>query len=161
MPGFAINLVEKFQPPSAQHWFGTDDLGRDVLSRVIDGTRISFRVALLVLVVAGLLGTALGTLSGYAGGLIDEVIMRLADIFLAFPSFLLAMALVAALDAGIENAILAIGVAWWPRYARLLRGQVLTLKHDQYVEAARALGANSWRLMWIHILPNARASLLV
>jgi peptide/nickel transport system permease protein len=92
---------------------------------------------------------------------LDEVLMRIADIFLAFPSFLLAMAIVAALGPGIDNAILAIGVAWWPRYARLMRGQVLSIKHDQYVDAARAIGASWWRLVRVHILPNARAPLLV
>ena len=158
---YAIQVQDKFQSPSLQHPMGTDDLGRDIFSRVIDGTRISFRVALLVLGLAGAIGTVLGTLAGYAGGVVDEVIMRVADIFLAFPSFLLAMAIVAALGPGIENAILAIGVAWWPRYARLLRGQVLTVKHELYVDAARALGATARRLMGVHILPNARAPLLV
>jgi peptide/nickel transport system permease protein len=158
---YAIQVVEKFQPPSLQHLMGTDDLGRDIFSRVLDGTRISFRVALLVLLVAGSIGLVLGALAGYAGGWVDELIMRVADIFLAFPSFLLAMAIVASLGPGIENAILAIGIAWWPRYARLLRGQVLSVKHDLYVDAARALGASTWRLMGVHILPNARAPLLV
>lgn len=158
---YAIQVVEKFQPPSAQHLMGTDDLGRDIFSRVIEGTRISFRIAFMVLLVAGSLGLVLGVLAGYFGGLADEVIMRAADIFLAFPSFLLAMAIVAALGPGIENAILAIGIAWWPRYARLLRGQVLAVKHELYVEAARAIGASVFRLMRLHILPNASAPLLI
>lgn len=158
---YAIQVIEKFRPPSPQHLMGTDDLGRDIFSRVIDGTRISFRIALLVLIVAGVVGTAIGTIAGYVGGAVDEIIMRVADIFLAFPSFLLAMAIVAALGPGIDNAILAIGVAWWPRYARLIRGQVLTIKNDQYVDSARALGASWWRLVRVHILPNARAPLLV
>lgn len=158
---YAIQVAEKFQPPSAQHLMGTDDLGRDIFSRVIEGTRISFRVAFMVLLVAGSIGLVLGMLAGYLGGLIDEMIMRAADIFLAFPSFLLAMAIVAALGPGIENAILAIGIAWWPRYARLLRGQVLTVKHELYVEAARSIGASSFRLMRLHILPNAYAPLLI
>lgn len=158
---YAIQVVEKFQPPSAHHLMGTDDLGRDIFSRVIEGTRISFRVAFMVLLVAGSLGLVLGVLAGYFGGLADEVIMRAADIFLAFPSFLLAMAIVAALGPGIENAILAIGIAWWPRYARLLRGQVLAVKHELYVEAARAIGASVFRLMRLHILPNASAPLLI
>lgn len=158
---FAIQVIDKFKPPSAQHLMGTDDLGRDIFSRVIDGTRISFRIAFLVLLVAGTVGTALGTLAGYVGGTLDEIIMRVADIFLAFPSFLLAMAIVAALGPGIDNAILAIGIAWWPRYARVIRGQVLTIKNDQYVDSARALGASWWRLLRVHILPNSRAPLLI
>src|SRR5205085_9006570 len=109
----------------------------------------------------GAVGTILGVAAGYFGGLVDEVIMRTADIFFAFPSFLLAMAIVAALGPGINNAIVAIGVAYWPRYARLLRGQVLTVKNDLYVDAARALGASRLRLMMRHILPNARAPVLV
>jgi ABC-type antimicrobial peptide transport system permease subunit len=156
-----IQVGDKFLPPSSSHWLGTDDLGRDIFSRIVDGTRISLRVALLVLFIAGVVGTVLGVVAGYFGGLVDEVVMRTADIFFAFPSFLLAMAIVAALGPGIENAILAIGVAYWPRYARLLRGQVLTVKQDLYVEAARALGAGALRMMVVHILPNARAPLLI
>lgn len=157
----AIQLVDKFQPPSLAHLMGTDDLGRDIFSRVVEGVRISLRVVVLVLVLAAGLGTLVGLVAGYVGGALDELAMRLADIFLAFPSFLLAMAIVAALGPGIENSILAIGISWWPRYARLLRGQVIGVKHDLYVEAARALGAGPWRLMRLHILPNARAPLLV
>jgi peptide/nickel transport system permease protein len=157
----AIQVVDKFQAPSLVHWMGTDDLGRDVLSRVIDGSRISLRVIVLVLVIAGGVGVVLGALAGYVGGLVDDVVMRIADVFLAFPSFLLAMAIVAALGSGIDNAVLAVGIAYWPRYARLLRGQVLSLKHEVYVEAARSLGSSHVRLIWRHILPNAWAPLLI
>lgn len=156
-----IQLVDKFQAPSATHLMGTDDLGRDVLSRVIDGSRISLRVVALVLVIASSIGMLLGASAGYVGGLVDDVVMRVADVFLAFPSFLLAMAIVAALGSGIDNAVLAVGIAYWPRYARLLRGQVLTLKHELYVEAARSLGASHPALIGRHILPNAWAPLLV
>jgi peptide/nickel transport system permease protein len=158
---YLIQVGDKFLPPSVEHPMGTDDLGRDIFSRVVDGTRISLRIAMMVLVIAGSVGLVLGGAAGYFGGVLDEVVMRVADIFFAFPSFLLAMAIVAALGPGIENAILAIGVAYWPRYARLLRGQVLSVKQDAYVEAARALGAGTLRLMVTHILPNARAPLLV
>ena len=158
---YFINVVDKFQPPSPAHLFGTDDLGRDVFTRVVVGARISFRVAALVLLIAGGIGVALGTVAGYRGGLVDEVVMRIADVFLAFPSFLLAMAVVAALGPSINNAILAIGVAWWPRYARLIRGQVLTIKQSLYVEAARTIGASELRIMLVHLLPNCVAPLIV
>jgi len=157
----AIDLSQKFQPPSRQHLFGTDELGRDMFSRVVMGTRISFQVAGEVLVIAGMIGIFLGIIAGYRGGIADEIIMRAADIFLAFPSFLLAMAIVAALGASIQNAILAIAIAWWPRYARLLRGQVLAVKNMPFVDAARSIGAGDWRVMLRHVLPNCLAPLMV
>lgn len=157
----SIKVSEKFQPPSRQHLFGTDDLGRDMFSRVVMGTRISFQVAGQVLLIAGLIGIFLGLIAGYRGGFADEIIMRVADIFLAFPSFLLAMAIVAALGASIQNAILAIAIAWWPRYARLLRGQVLAVKNMSFVDAARSIGAGDWWIMFRHVLPNCLAPLVV
>lgn len=158
---YAIAVEQRFHPPAASHPFGTDDLGRDVLSRVMLGTRISLGVAGLVLLVAGGAGVPLGIVSGYRGGLVDEVLMRASDIFLAFPSFLLAMAIVAAVGSSMTNAILAVGIAWWPRYARLLRGQVLGLVNMPYVEAARAMGAAEARILVRHVLPNCLAPLLV
>ena len=157
----AIDLSQKFQAPSRQHLFGTDELGRDMFSRVVMGTRISFQVAGEVLVIAGTIGIFLGIVAGYRGGIVDEIIMRAADIFLAFPSFLLAMAIVAALGASIQNAILAIAIAWWPRYARLLRGQVLAVKNMPFVDAARSIGAGDLRVMLRHVLPNCLAPLVV
>jgi peptide/nickel transport system permease protein len=157
----AINMPGKFTPPGPEHLFGTDEMGRDVLSRVVMGSRISFQVAIQVLVVAGSIGIVLGVIAGYRGGLLDEFVMRLADIFFAFPSFLLAMAIVSALGPSIQNAILAIGISWWPRYARLLRGQVLTVKHMAYVDAARSIGAHDRRIMMRHVLPNCMAPIVV
>lgn len=158
---YDLDVMGKFAPPSAAHLMGTDDLGRDIFSRVVVGTRISFQVAAEVLLIAASIGLVLGGLAGYWGGWVDEAIMRLADIFLAFPSFLLAMAVVAALGPGIGNAILAIGVAWWPRYARLLRAQVLIVRARPFVEAARSLGAGDLRIMVRHVLPNCLAPLII
>jgi peptide/nickel transport system permease protein len=157
----AIDVAQKFTPPGSEHLFGTDELGRDVFSRVVMGARISFQVAIEVLVIAGTIGIFLGIVAGYRGGPIDELIMRVADIFFAFPSFLLAMAIVSALGPSIQNAILAIGIAWWPRYARLLRGQVLTVRNAAFVEAARSMGASDGRIMLRHVLPNCLAPLVV
>jgi peptide/nickel transport system permease protein len=153
--------VNALEPPSAAHLFGTDDIGRDIFSRVIAGSRISFQVALMVLTVASAIGVTLGAIAGYYGGLLDEAIMRLADVFFAFPHFLLAMAIVAALGPGITNAMLAIAIVYWPRYARLVRGSILSVKNQTYVEAARALGTTDLRIVVKHILPNAVAPLLV
>lgn len=153
--------LQALEAPSAAHLFGTDDIGRDVFSRVIAGSRISFQVALMVLTVASAIGVTLGAIAGYYGGLLDEAIMRLADVFFAFPHFLLAMAIVAALGPGITNAMLAIAVVYWPRYARLVRGSILSVKNQTYVEAARALGTTDGRIVLRHILPNAFAPLLV
>jgi peptide/nickel transport system permease protein len=157
----AIDVSQKFTPPGREHLFGTDELGRDVFSRVVMGTRISFQVAVQVLVIAGSVGIFLGIIAGYRGGLVDESIMRVADIFFAFPSFLLAMAIVSALGPSIQNAVLAIGIAWWPRYARLLRGQVLSVKTMPFVEAARGMGAGDGRIMFRHVLPNCMAPIVV
>ena len=158
---YKLDVMNKFQPPSLAHLMGTDDLGRDLFSRVVMGSRISFQVAAEVLLISGSIGILLGALSGYRGGWVDEAIMRAADIFFAFPSFLLAMAVVAALGPGIENAILAIGISWWPRYARLLRAQVLSVRSRAYVEAAQTLGATDWRVMTRHVLPNCIAPLII
>ena len=150
-----------FDPPSLSHLFGTDEIGRDIFSRVIAGSRISFEIALLVLAVASAIGVSIGALAGYFGGWLDEICMRLADIFFAFPHFLLAMAIVAALGPGITNAMLAIAVVYWPRYARLVRGSILIVKQQAFVDAAAALGASHWRIVLRHILPNCTAPLLV
>ena len=158
---YKLDVMNKFRPPDTVNLMGTDDLGRDLFSRVVIGSRISFEVALKVLLLAGGIGLTLGAIAGYYGRLVDELIMRLADIFFAFPSFLLAMAVVAALGPGIENAILAIGVAFWPRYARLLRAQVLTVRERPFVEAARCLGASDMRIMARHVLPNCLAPLVI
>lgn len=154
-------LSERLSPPSARHLFGTDELGRDVFSRVLYGARISLPIGFGVVALTALLGTALGAVAGFVGGLVDELIMRFCDAVLAFPSLILAMAITAALGPGLNNAMLAIVLVLWPEYARLMRGQVLYLRELEYVTAARAIGAPEMRILWRHILPNAFSVILV
>jgi len=156
-----MSLRDRLSPPSASHLFGTDDAGRDILSRVIYGSRITLRICLVVVGLTLGIGTLLGVLSGYIGGWIDEMIMRLTDVFLAFPALILAMAIAAALGPSLENAIIAMVVIWWPRYARVARGQVLAIREIDYVTSARALGASSSRIMLYHILPNCTSPIVV
>ena len=154
-------LSTRLKPPSAAHWLGTDQLGRDVLSRMIFGARISLLVGVVVVALAGSLGTTVGMIAGYTGGWLDEVLMRLTDVFLAFPALILAMAISGALGPSLTNAMIAIAVVSWPIYARLVRAQVLTLREREYVEAARSLGASTPRILLLHILPNTLAPLMV
>jgi peptide/nickel transport system permease protein len=154
-------LSERLQAPSAAHWLGTDQLGRDVLSRMLFGARISLTVGFVVVGVAGSFGTLVGLAAGYWRGWIEEVLMRLTDIFFAFPGLILAMAIAGALGPSLNNAMIAIAVVTWPVYARLVRGQVLFLRELAYVEAAQALGAAAPHIVLRHILPNTLAPLLV
>jgi len=157
----AQKIEDRLGPPSAQHLFGTDELGRDVFSRVVYGARISLPVGLLVILFATLVGALVGALAGYIGGLFDLLIMRLADITLAFPSIVLALAIAAALGPSLKNALIAMILVWWPEYARLMRGQVLSVKNDEYVAAARVLGASDVRILLRHIIPNTLAPIIV
>jgi|YNPBryulayer2012_1023412.scaffolds.fasta_scaffold00886_6 peptide/nickel transport system permease protein len=157
----AQKVTNRLKPPSAQHWFGTDELGRDVFSRVLHGARVSLPVALAVVAMTGTVGILLGSVAGYAGGLADEIIMRVADAVLAFPSLILAIAITAALGPGLLNAALAIALVLWPEYARLVRSQVIALREMEFVSAATALGASPWRNLFAHILPNALPLMLV
>ena len=154
-------LSTRLDPPSAEHWLGTDQLGRDVLSRMIYGARISLLIGTVVVVLSTSVGTFVGMMAGYFGGLLDEALMRLTDVFFAFPALILAMAISGALGPSLTNAMIAIAVVTWPVYARLVRAQVLSLREREYVEAARGLGASGERIMWGHILPNTLAPLLV
>jgi peptide/nickel transport system permease protein len=147
--------------PSGSFWFGTDDSGRDIFSRIIYGARYSLLAAVVVLSLAATFGTAVGLIAGYAGGIVDEVLMRLTDMFLAFPALVLAMGVSAALGASLFNAMIAIAVVWWPWYARLIRSQALRLKHEQFVEAARASGASGRWIVLRHILPNCWTPIIV
>jgi peptide/nickel transport system permease protein len=154
-------LSTRLKPPTSAHWLGTDQLGRDLLSRMIFGSRISLLVGVVVVALAGSLGTFVGLVAGYTGGWLDEGLMRLTDVFFAFPALILAMAISGALGPSLTNAMIAIAVVSWPVYARLVRAQVLTLREREYVEAARSLGASTPRIIWQHILPNTLAPLLV
>jgi len=155
------NLRERLQPPDRVHLFGTDEVGRDIFSRVLYGARISLPVALMVVTLSGAFGTLLGAVAGFLGGWTDEVIMRVADATLAFPALILAMAITTALGPGLFNAALAITLVLWPEYARLMRGEVLRVREMEYVTAARALGASRLRILGRHILPNSIPLMLV
>jgi peptide/nickel transport system permease protein len=159
--GTATNPFAVLHPPSAQHWFGTDNVGRDVLSRVLYGVRISPLIALIVLLIAGAIGIPLGLAAGYFGGWLDEVIMRVTDIFLAFPPLLLALAFAAVLPATLTTVIIAIAISWWPWYVRLIRGQAASVAGRPYIEACQALGIPRRRVLLRHILPNSVTPLIV
>jgi peptide/nickel transport system permease protein len=148
-------------PPSAVHPFGTDELGRDVLSRVMYGARPALLIPLLVVVTAVAIGAPLGAIAGYKGGWVDEFIMRITDLFLAFPSLLLAMAITAALGRGLQNAAIALIISWWPWYTRLVRGMAVSLREQYFVEAARSIGVRDRVIIWRHILPNCISPILV
>lgn len=157
----ALAPKDRLLPPDASHWFGTDDGGRDIFSRVLFGARYSLLAAVVVLSVAVTVGTSIGLAAGYFGGKVDEALMRLTDIFLAFPALLLAMGISAALGASLTNSMIAIALVWWPWYARLVRGQTLRLREEQFVEAARATGASSVRTLTRHVLPNCLTPIIV
>ena len=154
-------LSERLQPPSAQHWFGTDDQGRDILSRLIHGSRVTLYVVLLVAVLAAPVGLLVGTAAGYAGGWVDAVLMRITDIFLAFPRLILALAFVAALGPGIENAVIAIAITSWPPYARIARAETLTIRQADYINAVKLLGAGPARIVLRHVMPMCVPSVIV
>jgi peptide/nickel transport system permease protein len=155
------NLYARLEPPSLEHPLGTDDFGRDILSRMIYGSRISLRIGGASITAALLVGTLLGLWAGYWGGWADTLIMRCMDLLLAFPSILLAIAIVAVAGPGIDNAIMAVSVVLIPQFARLVRSSVLTVRETAYVEAARALGAGQMRILFVGILPNCMAPIIV
>ncbi|HWR05831.1 ABC transporter permease [Sporomusa sp.] len=157
----AIDVPARLQPPGMQHWFGTDEMGRDILSRVIYGSRISVQVGLSIVVIAAVTGTIIGSVAGYQGGKTDQAVMALTDIVLSFPSMVLAMALAAALGPSLFNTMLAVAVVKIPVYIRLVRGQVLSLKERQYVRAARTFGATPLWIIPRHIIPNCIAPVLI
>ena len=143
------------------HWLGTDDQGRDILSRLIHGSRLTLYVIILVAIIAAPIGLLVGTVAGYAGGWTDAILMRITDIFLAFPKLILALAFVAALGPGIENAVLAIAITSWPPYARIARAETLTVRNSDYIAAVRLMGASPLRIVLRHIMPLCISSLIV
>jgi ABC-type dipeptide/oligopeptide/nickel transport system permease subunit len=157
----AIAPWDTLLPPSAEHWMGTDTLGRDMLSRIIYGARVSLRLGLVAVTIAMSLGVIIGSLAGYLGGRIEAVLMRIVDILLAFPSLILALIFVFALGPGLTNAMIAVGIASIPAYARVTRAEVLSAKENLYVQAAEAVGAPNRIIMFRHILPNIIAPNIV
>ena len=155
------NLKERFEAPNAQHLMGTDNLGRDILSRIVYGARIPLIISFTVTAVIVLIGVPLGGIAGYYGGRIDEVVMRITDVFLAFPSLVLAITFVAFLGPSIRNVMVAIVVSWWPWYTRLVRGVAVSLRERPYVEAAKTMGVRDAVIIFRHILPNAFGPVIV
>lgn len=155
------NLSMRLQPPSAEFWFGTDDLGRDIFSRILHGARISLTVGLSAVLISAVAGSFLGIIAGYYGRWVDTIISRIFDIMLAFPSILLAIAIVSILGPSLQNALIAIAVINIPNFGRLIRSRVLSIKEEEYIHAARAIGMKNSRILWKHILPNSMTPVIV
>jgi peptide/nickel transport system permease protein len=156
-----VDIAVRLQAPSAAHWLGTDALGRDVLSRVLYGSRISLLAGFAVVLISAVFGTVLGAIAAYARGRVEELLMRLTDLVLCFPPIILAMAIAAALGIGTTNTIIAMLVVWWPKYARLARSLVLVQRAQEYVEAAQVLGFGHAHILFRHVVPNAVGPLVV
>jgi peptide/nickel transport system permease protein len=157
----AQDLAARLRPPSAEHWLGTDDLGRDIYARIVWGSRITLTIVGLVVIIVGPVGLLVGTVAGHFGGWVDAVLMRLTDVFLAFPRLILALAFAAALGPGIENAIIAIAVTAWPPYARLARAETITIRQSDFIAAARIQGASAARIIAGHVVPLCLPSMIV
>lgn len=157
----AVDLKNKLQPPSWNYWFGTDEVGNDILTRVLVGARTSFYVGAMITGIAMLIGVTLGILSGYYRGWVEEIIMRITDMFLSIPSLVLAIAIVGALGPGILNAMFALALVWWPGYVRLIHAKTLSIRNELFVESSQSLGARDIRILWHHILPNCLSPIVV
>jgi peptide/nickel transport system permease protein len=155
------SLADRLAPPSSLYWFGTDELGRDIFSRTVHGARVTLTIVILVSVVVAPIGLAVGLLAGYLGGWVDAVLMRITDIFLAFPRLVLALAFAAALGPGIENAVIAISLTAWPPYARIARAETVTIARSDFISAIVLQGASTWRILFRHIMPLCLSSLIV
>ena len=159
--GIEQDLPNRLLPPSADHWFGTDELGRDIYDRIVWGARVTLYIVFLVSVIVMPIGLLIGTVAGYMGGWVDTVLMRITDIFLAFPRLILALAFVSALGPGLENAIIAIAVTTWSPYARLARAETLTVRNSEYILAAQIQGVPTWRIVVSHVVPMCMSSIIV
>lgn len=157
----SIHLERKLTAPNATHWFGTDDVGMDIYTRVIIGARITLWIGLTVTGIALLIGVPMGLIAGMSDGILREVVMRTTDIFLSIPGLILAIAIVGALGPGIMNAMIALSLVWWPGYVRLVQAKVLSVRNETYVDAARSIGASPLRIMFLHILPNCTSPIIV
>ena len=157
----AQDLARRFEPPSFVHWFGTDTLGRDIFSRVIVGSRLSLTAGIITVLIAGTIGSLFGAVAGYFGGLIDDIMMRISEMVMAFPAIILAMTITAALGPSLYNTILAMVIVSWPNYARVMRSMVIYIKQNEYVDASRALGASESRTMFVEVLPNSLGPVIV
>jgi len=158
---FAQSLDGRLMPPSAQHWFGTDEIGRDILSRLMLGSRVTVLIVTMVAVIAAPIGLVLGATAGYLGGWADVVLMRLTDIFLALPGLILALAFITALGPGLENSVIAIALTIWPPIARLARAETLTVRSADYINAMRVQGASQWRIIVRHVMPLCIPSVII
>ena len=157
----AQNLANRLAVPSVAHWLGTDELGRDIYSRLLYGGRVTLGMVIAVVILVAPVGLAVGTVAGYMGGLFDRILMRITDVFMAFPRLILALAFVAALKPGLESAVIAIALTAWPPYARLARAETLTIRNNDFISAVRLQGAGSWRIISRHIMPLCLSSLVV
>jgi len=155
------NLADRLQSPSSTYWLGTDELGRDIYSRIIHGSKITLYIIFLVAVIVVPLGLFVGTTAGYFGGIIDKVLMRITDIFMAFPRLILALAFVAVMGPSIENAVIAITITSWPPYARIARAETITIRHSEFILAVQQQGASAWRILFKHIVPMCTSSVIV
>ncbi|MBP2313542.1 nickel transporter permease [Azospirillum soli] len=158
---YTQDLANRLMPPSAAHWLGTDAFGRDILSRILYGSRLTLMIVALVAVTAPVAGLLIGTVAGYLGGWVDTVLMRVTDVFLAFPKLILALAFVSALGPGIENAIIAIAITSWPPYARIARAETITIRNSDFISAVRLQGASRVRIILGHVVPLCTSSLIV
>jgi len=156
-----IDVLGRFQPVSKTHFMGTDELGRDIFSRVVYGSRLTLQTGVTIVGIAAVLGIVLGGIAGFWGGIVETVIMRVVDVFMSFPSLVLALTVASALGPSLSHAVLALSMAWWPWYARITRGQVLSVKESVYVEAGRAIGVSSFGLLFKHVLPNCISPVVV
>lgn len=157
----AQDLTGRLAPPSAEHWFGTDELGRDIYARTLYGARATLSIVILVSIIVVPIGLAVGTVAGYLGGWVDAVLMRITDIFLAFPRLILALAFAAALGPGIENAVIAIALTSWPAYARIARSETMTIARSDFIQSVVLQGASTWRILFRHIVPLCLSSVIV